>query len=814
MRQHSSLIVFVRSHTRLAAVALLVSLALAILVLASAAAQAQIPGLSLPGAAAQEEAPPAEGEAPPEGEGAPAGEALPPELEALRAVIADDAARARLLQALEATAPDAAAAAALVAEAVEEEAPLPFATMIAEQTRGVAEEIAGLFAVTGRALETITALWGDVNRDDLEQLGRVLASLVLVVAVTIASYLALRWLAGRVTDRFARSRQTEHMVGRVVFSLATFLVEALTLAAAWAIGTFVVTNFGGTGRNAINQQLFINAFVMAEGIKLGVRAILRPRRGRLRIVQQISDTAAAYWYFWIGRTTSIVVYAFLFVAPIAAWNVSFTAGQAVRTLAILAACLVGILVTLQNREAVRRLMTRRAVNGNGNGKADATARFLAALGRVWHILAIVYFVALFVIWSTRPREALSYMLSATFESAIALAVGVGIAVFLSRFITGGMRLSDDVKQRLPLLESRLNAFVPKILHVIRLVVLIGILVAVAQAWELFDFLSWASSGVGLAVTTSLISAFLIVLVGIALYILVSSWVEYRLNPDYGTPPTARERTLLSLFRNAFTVTLVVVIAIMVLSELGVNVGPLLAGAGVVGLAVGFGAQKLVQDVITGVFIQLENAMNEGDVVSAGGISGVVERLTIRSVSIRDLHGAYHLVPFSSVDMVTNMMRHFAYYVADIGVAYRENVPEVKQAMQDAFDLLTQSEEHGANIIGPFELWGVEALADSAVVIRARIKTAPGKQWSTGRGYLEVVKQVFDERGIEIPFPHLTLYAGEGKTGTAPPLRILTERAPANAEPAPAPQLSTAKEAVESIAANTTAAPEETGAKAS
>lgn len=801
MRHRPSLIVFARSHTRLAAVALILALAFAIAVLASAAAQAQIPGLAAP-AQAQE----TEGEAAAAGETAAA--PVSPELEALLGVLQDDAARARLIEALSAAAPEAAADLAAQAE---EAQPVPFARMIAEQTRGIAEEIAGVFAVTGRAIDTVGALWRDVSMDDLERLGRVLAGLALVIAVIVATYLALRWVAGRIADRLARHRHTETWIGRTILSLATLALEAMALAAAWAIGTFVAVRWGATGMNALNQQLFINAFVMAEGIKLAARTVLRPRRSTLRLFPAITDTAAAYWYFWIARTSSIVVYAFLFVAPIAAWNVSFTAGQAVRVLAILTACLVGILVTLQNRDAVRDLMMRRAVNGQN----DATARFMAALARVWHIFAILYFVALFLIWMTRPRGALTYMLGATLESVIALGIGVLIASFLSRVISGGMRLSPDVKQRLPLLEARLNAFVPKVLHVVRLVVLIGVLVAVAQAWELFDFLAWASTGVGFEVTTALISAFLLILFGIAAYIIVSSWVEYRLNPDYGTPPTARERTLLSLFRNAFTVTLVVVVAIMVLAELGVNVGPLLAGAGVVGLAVGFGAQKLVQDVITGVFIQLENAMNEGDIVTAGGISGVVERLTIRSVSIRDLQGTYHVVPFSSVDMVSNMMRHFAYYVADIGVAYRENVVEVKQAMQEAFDLLTQSEAHGPDILGPFELWGVEALADSAVVIRARIKTAPGKQWATGRAYLEMVKQVFDARGIEIPFPHLTLYPGAGKDGAAPPLRILAERATNGAADASKPQVpvTTDAEAVESLAANTTDAPEESGAKA-
>ena len=148
----------------------------------------------------------------------------------------------------------------------------------------------------------------------------------------------------------------------------------------------------------------------------------------------------------------------------------------------------------------------------------------------------------------------------------------------------------------------------------------------------------------------------------------------------------------------------------------------------------------------------------------------LERLTIRSVSLRSVDGAYHLIPFSSVDTVTNMTKSFSYHIAEIGVAYRERIPEVKQAMKEAFDKLQQT-SFAAEIIGDFEMHGITAFADSAVVVRARIKTLPGKQWALGRAYSELVKEIFDERGIEIPFPHVTLYMGELKDGTAPPLRV-------------------------------------------
>ena len=156
---------------------------------------------------------------------------------------------------------------------------------------------------------------------------------------------------------------------------------------------------------------------------------------------------------------------------------------------------------------------------------------------------------------------------------------------------------------------------------------------------------------------------------------IAAWIDTRLSLDLpGRNVTARTRTLLSLFKNAVTVVAVVFGLMMALSELGIDIAPLLAGAGVIGLAIGFGAQKLVQDIITGIFIQIENAINEGDVVTVAGTTGVVEKLTIRSVGVRDLDGIYHIVPFSAVDTVSNFMRLFSYHVAVVGVAYKESVP--------------------------------------------------------------------------------------------------------------------------------------------
>ncbi|MBS0014296.1 MAG: mechanosensitive ion channel family protein, partial [Desulfobacterales bacterium] len=235
-------------------------------------------------------------------------------------------------------------------------------------------------------------------------------------------------------------------------------------------------------------------------------------------------------------------------------------------------------------------------------------------------------------------------------------------------------------------------------------------------------------------------------------------------------------------------------------RLGINIGPLLAGAGVIGLAVGFGAQTLVQDMITGAFILLEDALTVGDWVEAGGHSGTVEHLTVRTVTLRDLAGTVHLIPFSQVTTVTNYNRDYAYALIDAGVAYRERYGDVVQALQDTAAELRADAVWGRQITGELEVFGMNNIGDSAVEIRVRLKTRPMQQFSVKRAFLERMKHIFDERGIEIPFPHTTVWFGADKDGSAPPMRLAMEAqkpglsAPAvESEPEADPEIQVASE---------------------
>ena len=237
----------------------------------------------------------------------------------------------------------------------------------------------------------------------------------------------------------------------------------------------------------------------------------------------------------------------------------------------------------------------------------------------------------------------------------------------------------------------------------------------------------------------------------------------------------RVDTLSSVIRYILVIGILIVAAMMVMGELGIEIGPVLAAAGIVGLAVGFGAQSLVQDVISGFFILLEDQIRVGDVVQVADKGGVVERMTLRMVVLRDIAGNVHFVRNGHIQVVTNMTKEYGRYVFDIGVAYREDVDEVIEVIRQVDEELRSDPDFMGDILEPIEILGLDQFADSAVIIKARTKTKPIRQWAVGREFNRRLKKKFDEKDIEIPFPHTTLYMGQDKEGKSAPLRVDTTR---------------------------------------
>jgi len=222
----------------------------------------------------------------------------------------------------------------------------------------------------------------------------------------------------------------------------------------------------------------------------------------------------------------------------------------------------------------------------------------------------------------------------------------------------------------------------------------------------------------------------------------------------------RVHTISGLVTNAVNIIVLSAASLMMLQELGVNIAPLLTGAGIAGLAVGFGAQNLVRDIISGFFFILEDQVHVGDVVEVNGTSGLVEAVKLRTLVLRDLSGTVHVVPNGEITTLSNKTKEFSYAVLDIGVAYKEDTDHVSAVLHDVGAELKSDSDFNNSILASLEILGVSEFGDSAVVIKIRIKTRPLKQWMIERELRRRIKKAFDAEGIEIPFPHMSLYFGE------------------------------------------------------
>ncbi len=234
----------------------------------------------------------------------------------------------------------------------------------------------------------------------------------------------------------------------------------------------------------------------------------------------------------------------------------------------------------------------------------------------------------------------------------------------------------------------------------------------------------------------------------------------------------RIRTLISVLRKIVYLVLWGIAIMIVLSQLGINIGPIIATAGVLGLAVSFGAQNLIKDFISGLFLILENQVRLGDVAIINGTGGLVEAINLRTIVLRDLSGIVHIFPNGSINTLSNMTLGWSGYVFDIGVAYKEDTDRVSGIMYEVLESMRADKKYGPVILEPLEIFGVDDFADSAVIVKARVKTKPIKQWEVAREYRRRLKKAFDAQGIEIPFPHTSIYFGEASQA----FRVLLEQA--------------------------------------
>ncbi len=681
------------------------------------------------------------------------------EIDALVTTLEDPAAREKLVQQLKAL---------KAAQAKEAAAPASIGAILLSSLSEQVRQASDALVATATAILDLPQLirWAAAQLADPAVRGR-WSEVLLKIGIVLISALAAEALVVRLLRRPLRALEIRAIAGfwvRIPLSLARLLLELLPVAAFIAVAYAVLPATKPIEVTRLVALTVINAHVVVRVIGAIARALLSPGAPGPRLVA-VTDETANYIVIWVRRLTVISVYGyFLTEAALLLGLASGVYGLLLRAIGLLIAAMLVILI-LQNRAAVKSWL-------KGDGERGVWVGFRQRLAEIWHVLGIAYVLAVYVVWALEIAGGFRFLLKATILTIIIVALVRIVTATLRRLVARGFALSADLKLRFPGLETRVNRYLPFLESILHGAIYFFFGLSLLEIWGLHAF-SWLTSDLGRRVFGSLVTIVIILGVAMILLELVNELVERYLHRRQAewqdAERSVRLRTLLPLLRNAFRVLLAVMVTLIVLSELGLDIAPLLAGAGVVGLAIGFGAQTLVKDVITGIFILVEDTIAVGDVVDLDGRTGVVEAMTIRSIRLRDGAGAVHTVPFSAVATVKNMTKDFAYAVFDIGVSYREDVDRVMTIVRELGGALQSDPSFQRSILEPIEVQGVEQFTDSTIKIRARIKTRPMRQWDVAREFNRRLKQAFEKNGVETALPERIVHHrwDQQPTGGAP-----------------------------------------------
>jgi small-conductance mechanosensitive channel len=640
------------------------------------------------------------------------------------------------------------------------------AATVSERVAALGTRMASVLGVLRNAPALIPWLEGQVSviakRDRLIGL---IWRFLAIVGLGMAVQFVFRKLTTGARQRLETVPDDEAMAARAFrFTGRTVMLYLNALAyAVGAYGAYVALPMVGPAGAVL--LVSASSFFAAKLILATARVFLSPGVPGLR-PGGMGDETAHYLYIWVRRLVRIFVYAFFFLEAMRLVGLPAPAYESLVYLTgfVLAGFLV--VFVLQNRVSVAA-----AIRGGGGESLAGGAR--ARFAGIWHLAAITYIAAVYLVGLFKVEGGFEFLLMATGWSVLVVIAAKVIIVAANRGLDRALKIGGDMATRFPGLEQRANRYMPVLRAIVGWAVYLIALLIVLDVWGV-DTFGWLGSNEGRRLIEKALTIFLIVFAGIVIWEMINaSLARYVEKLNGAGKDSARALTLLPLMRTTAMIILILLVTLIVLSELGVNIGPLLAGAGVLGLAIGFGSQKLVQDVINGVFILVENTLAVGDVVKFDADhAGVVEALSIRTVKLRDLAGNVHTLPFSEVKTVLNMTKDWSYYVFEVGIGYRENVDHVMGVLREIDEDLRSNKEFNQFIAEPLEILGLDKFADSAVIIKARIKVHPPiQQWAVGREFNRRMKARFDAEGIEIPFPHQTLYFGEDRDGNAPPLRV-------------------------------------------
>jgi small-conductance mechanosensitive channel len=494
-----------------------------------------------------------------------------------------------------------------------------------------------------------------------------------------------------------------------------------------------------------------------------------PDIARLRPLP-LDDADAGYAYRWARRILTVLICALAALEIAKVLGITYVAYAALLKLTVLVVHLMLIVVVLHCRRGVARRIRGEI------GSTGALGMVRGWIAAIWHLAAIFIILALWVVWAADIRHGYMLILRYFLSTAAVLLAAQLLSVVVLRGLDRLFSLEARDFGRFSTIQERASRYYPLVRRLVMVAGAVLTLLVLLQVWGV-DIGGWLWGG---GVGSRLLSAAVIVgvagIVSLAVWEGVNAAVERHLDDlshRGDRARSARLRTLLPLLRTSLLVFVVGVVGLTALSEIGVNIAPLLAGAGIVGVAIGFGSQKLVQDVITGVFLLLENVMHVGDWVTVGGLSGSVENLSIRTIRLRAGDGSVHVIPFSSVTTVTNTNRGIGNAAISVAVAYDEDTDRVGEVLKEIGAEMRQDPAFGSMILDDFALWGVDSVDGGGVTILGQLRCLDSGRWGVQREFNRRIKKRFQELGIVLADPARRLLVAppappQPQTASAPP----------------------------------------------
>jgi small conductance mechanosensitive channel len=629
---------------------------------------------------------------------------------------------------------------------------------------------------TGRAFGDSAHLWDWLERQGLNpRMRSIWLEILRDVAVTVGGGMLVAYgvrAALTAPRRRLAHRAEGSLFRRIRFSAARFVLDFLPVIAF----TIVALGIAGWLQPPETARLVVLAFINASIVSMAAlvtgRWLFSPMVPELRVLP-LTDSTAVYLYIWTRRVVLILVWGYVLLQAALLLGMPPSGYEvAVRLLGLIVTALLVVLI-LQNRQTVAHRIRGVPVEPEAPGEPGAPQNrgrhivpgaVRAHVAEVWHVAALLYIVGVYVIWALGIADGFAYLMRASAITLLVIAAVAAGEVWVPRLFNRLSGIDEALAARYPFVAARANRYIPVLRRILVIAARLTAFLIILAAWQI-DVGGILFSDTGRDILSRLADIAIVVVLSLVVWEVAGGLITAHLNrrdpSGLAVIRSARIRTLLPLIRNALLIVISVMAALIILSEIGVDIAPLLAGAGVVGLAIGFGAQSLVKDVITGAFFMIEGTMNIGDVAIINGTGGLVEGMTVRSIRLRDYNGSVHTINFGSVGTVTNMTRDFSYFVFDTKIALRYDVDDVVEALRQTGEEMRADEKFKRDILEPLEIAGVETFGDTTFIVRSRIKTRPIRQWDVGREFQRRLKRNLQGRDIEMATPGLPAHVTVG-----------------------------------------------------